>query len=191
MDYNHVTLAGRIGGAPKTTPQVIDPKTGEIKKQSRTSFSLIVNKPWAKRGDKNDHDTFTCVIFGPGGEKVAQYLTVGKTVLVEGRLSKYDAGATTPDGKKQHGALINVGPYGVHFGPDSQKLRTPQQVAQNNTATDAVLNALCAKLGLNKEEILAAANASKAAQPASASQSTPAAGPEVDLPFGSGEGIEG
>jgi single-stranded DNA-binding protein len=190
MDDVEIRITGRIAAEPKITPAQVDTKgSGEILKASRTSFSVIVNKPWVKRGEKNDHDTFSCVMFGPAGEKVAKYLTPGKTVLVKARPTHYDIGAVTPDGKKVFGTIHNVGPYGVVYGPDSQKVRTAAQVNNNNTATEAVLAGL-KQMGLPIEEMIAKANAALKTEtkPAAA---TAATGPEVDLPFGDGDGTEG
>jgi single-stranded DNA-binding protein len=198
MDFAETTIVGRIAAPPITLPAQVDTKSsGEVLKSSRTSFSVIVNRPWAKKGEKGDgkrdHDTYSCVMYGPAGEKVAKFLTQGKTVLVKGRPASYYIGAQTPDGKKQNGWTINVGPYGVIFGPDSQKVRTESQVDQNNAVNAAILAGIAAQ-GIDIDALRAAAIAALKAETKPTAAGAPAAaatGPEVDLPFGPDEGSEG
>ena len=49
--------------------------------ESVTGFSLAVDSGW---GDKKQTNWFDCSLWGKRGEKVAEYLTKGKQVMVQG-----------------------------------------------------------------------------------------------------------
>ena len=177
MDINSVTLVGRIAKDAKLTPRTVDPVSGEEKSKARCSFTLMVNKFWANNDSAAKADALPCTIFGARAEKLAQWLKTGKTVGVQGRISRYDIGAKTPDGRSVHAMAINV--ERVSLGQDSQKVRTGSIVNQNNAALQAVLKALCEKNGLNYTDFIA-----PSAQPA------PAPATAAIKPSGDGDGVQ-
>lgn len=53
---------------------------------SVTTFSLACSETWKEHGEPKEHtEWFQCVLWGGLGEKIAQYLTKGTKVYVEGR----------------------------------------------------------------------------------------------------------
>ena len=66
----HITIAGHLGR---------DAETREAGHSVVTSFSIAVSD---KRNDRTNW--FSCSLWGTRGEKLAQYLTKGKAVLVTG-----------------------------------------------------------------------------------------------------------
>ncbi len=82
MNYNRITLVGRMVADPemKTTPSGI----------SVTQFRLAVNRPLSaeakQRGDQEQADFIDISTWRQNAEYVANYLSKGRLVLVEGKL---------------------------------------------------------------------------------------------------------
>ena len=72
--FNKVILIGRL-----TSDCVVK----DVASQKLTRFSIAVNR---KYGEKEETLFMDCDLWGDRGEKVAQWLTKGKSVVVEGRL---------------------------------------------------------------------------------------------------------
>lgn len=78
--FNQVTLMGNL---------TRDPDLRQIPSgQSVTSFSLALNRSYKdKNGEWQEATDFVDIVaWGPLGERVAQYVTKGRPVLVSGRL---------------------------------------------------------------------------------------------------------
>jgi single-strand DNA-binding protein len=92
---NKVMLLGRLG------------KDAELKYSSegkpRLSFSVATDYG---RGDKKETEWTDCVQFGDSAENLAQYLSKGKQVLVEGRLRTR---SWEKDGAKHYRTEVIVG----------------------------------------------------------------------------------
>lgn len=91
--YNRIVLMGNLTRDPQLS---YTPGNTAICK-----FSIATNKKWRDK-DGGDHEEVCfvdCVLFGRGGETFNQYMSKGRSVLVEGRL-KLDRW-TTPEGDKR------------------------------------------------------------------------------------------
>ncbi len=77
MNYNHVTLLGRIVDTPKLVNFGNDSKVA--------NFSLAVNR---KYKDKEEVSFIDCQAFGAISETIEKYFTKGKPILVDGRLKQ-------------------------------------------------------------------------------------------------------
>ena len=65
---------------------------------AKTDFSLAVN---SKRKDGQENTIWVnCVMFGEQAERISQYITKGKPLLVQGRFNPRDW--TDDDGNKKH-----------------------------------------------------------------------------------------
>lgn len=81
MNYNRIILVGRLTRDPESR---VTPAGVPV-----TTFGLAVNRPRSSQADaaqREDVDYFNIVTFRGTAEFVANYLTKGKLVLVEGRL---------------------------------------------------------------------------------------------------------
>ena len=87
-------------------------------------FRLACNESWIKDGEKQDKTEWvSCVLWGKRGQALAQYLTKGKTIYVEGRLqtSSYEK-----DGVKHYRTEVNVGEV-LLLGGGGQREHAPSQ----------------------------------------------------------------
>ena len=75
--FNKCTLMGNL----TKDPELRTTQNGK----SVASFTLAINKKW---GDKETVDFIDCVAWGKSGELIAQYLSRGNALLVDGRLNK-------------------------------------------------------------------------------------------------------
>lgn len=93
--FAKVTIVGNIGSDSelKYTPQ----GTANCK------FSIAVN---TKRGDKESVAWYRCTVWGKQAEAVTQYLTKGRQVYLEGRLSLEEY--TTREGEKRTSLEVNA-----------------------------------------------------------------------------------
>ena len=81
MNYNRIILVGRLTRDPESR---VTPAGVPV-----TTFGLAVNRPrssQAEPGQREEADFFNIVTFRNTAEFVANYLTKGRLVLVEGRL---------------------------------------------------------------------------------------------------------
>lgn len=78
--YNRVTLIGNL----TRNPELKKTKSGA----SLTEIGLALNRAWTnEQGQKQEEVTFVDVtVWGKTAENAAQYLSKGRSVLVEGRL---------------------------------------------------------------------------------------------------------
>jgi single-strand DNA-binding protein len=74
--YNHVTLVGNL---------VKDPDTKKVGKQSKTDFTLAVER-YAGKDKEVEVDFFNVVSWGKLAEISGEYLKKGRKVLVDGRI---------------------------------------------------------------------------------------------------------
>ncbi len=74
--YNRVTLVGNL---------VRDPEVKKVGKQSKTNFTIAVDRFVGKDKDP-ETDYFTIVSWGKLAEVCGDYLAKGKKVLVDGRI---------------------------------------------------------------------------------------------------------
>ncbi len=87
MNYNHVTLVGRL----TQNPDVKALKEG----QTRAAFTLAVNRPYKDATGKSAADFLRVVTWNKLAEVCGSYLAKGKLVLVEGNIEtrKYEKDA--------------------------------------------------------------------------------------------------
>jgi len=81
LNYSRVILAGRLTRDPET--RFLPAGTAV------TEFSIAVNSRYKSKASsemKEDVSFFDIVVFGKMGENCAEYLSKGRSVLVEGRL---------------------------------------------------------------------------------------------------------
>lgn len=81
MNYNKIILAGNL---------TRDPQLSYLPSQTAVvEFGIAVNRKWTgKDGEKKEEVCFVdCRAFGKVAETLNKYLTKGKPVLVDGRLS--------------------------------------------------------------------------------------------------------
>jgi single-strand DNA-binding protein len=85
MNYNHVTLVGRLA----QDPEITELKQGE---QLRCSFTLSVDRPYKNSAGKSEADFLRVVTWNKLAEVCGSYLSKGKLVLVEGNIEtrKYE-----------------------------------------------------------------------------------------------------
>jgi len=79
VNVNRVIIAGRLTRDPETrfTPAGV----------AVTGFSIAVNRRYKSNNEfKEEVSFFDISVFGKQGENCAEYLSKGRTVLVEGRL---------------------------------------------------------------------------------------------------------
>ena len=91
--YNRIILVGNLTRDPQLS---YTPSNTAICK-----FGVATNRKWKDReGSMREEVCFVdCVLFGKGGETFNQYMSKGRPVLVEGRLSLNQW--TTPEGDKR------------------------------------------------------------------------------------------
>lgn len=125
--FNQVTLMGNL---------TRDPELRQIPSgQSVCSFSLALNRSY-KGGDgewQEATDYIDVVAWGPLGERVAQYVTKGRPVLVSGRLQSR---SWEQDGQKR--SKVEVVAQDVTFlggrGGESSSDNTPASPATSSKA---------------------------------------------------------
>jgi single-strand DNA-binding protein len=95
ISYNKIVLVGRLTRDPE--------HKFAASGTAITTFSLAVDRDYPK--DSNEADFIRIVAFGKTAEFVAQYLTKGRLVLVEGslRINKWEK-----DGEKKQNAEVNA-----------------------------------------------------------------------------------
>lgn len=93
ISYNKIILVGRLTRDPETKFSAGGTQV--------TTFSLAVDRDYPK--DSNEADFIRIVTFGKTAEFVAQYMTKGRLVLVEGslRINKWEK-----DGEKKQTAEV-------------------------------------------------------------------------------------
>ena len=91
--YNRIVLMGNLTRDPQLS---YTPSNTAVCK-----FGIATNRKWRDRdgGDREDVCFVDCVLFGKSGEVFNQYMSKGRPVLVEGRLSLNQW--TTPEGDKR------------------------------------------------------------------------------------------
>ncbi len=94
ISYNKIVLVGRLTRDPE--------HKFAASGTAITTFSLAVDRDYPK--DSNEADFIRIVTFGKTAEFVAQYLTKGRLVLVEGilRINKWE----TENGEKKQNAEV-------------------------------------------------------------------------------------
>lgn len=92
-NYNRVILMGNLTRDPQLS---YTPSNTAV-----TDFGLAVNHKWRGQDGQNKEETcfVDCSLFGKGAETFNQYMSKGRSVLVEGRLrySQWE----TPEGQKR------------------------------------------------------------------------------------------
>lgn len=96
-----------------------DPETRHFDNGSVTNFSVAVNRSWKNKvGEKQEKVSFIdCAAWGKTGEAIAQYMTKGKPIIVEGQLEQETW--ETDGGEKRSKIKVNVDRF--HFVPDGKK----------------------------------------------------------------------
>ena len=90
QSYNHVVMIGRL---------TRDPELKTVQEYQKCSFTLAVNRSFAKDEAEKEADFFQVVTWGKLAEICQNYVQKGRLVLVEGRLQtrSYDK-----NGQKQY-----------------------------------------------------------------------------------------
>lgn len=119
--YNRIVLMGNLTRDPQLS---YTPSNTPVCK-----FGIATNRTWRDRdGNSREEVCFVdCTLFGKGGEVFNQYMSKGRPVLVEGRLSLSQW--TTPDGEKRskHEVLVeNFTFLGGRGGPGAGPGREAQ-----------------------------------------------------------------
>lgn len=122
---NKVILVGRLGRDAETkfTPSGV----------AKTTFSLATNRRWkdTQTGEwKEETDWHNIVLWR--SEKLAEYLTKGKMVYVEGRLHPQ---TYEKDGEKRYKVDV-VGDEVILLGGDKQGEDAPPKTKQQRTSSD-------------------------------------------------------
>lgn len=98
--YNRIVLVGNLTRDPQLS---YTPANTAVCK-----FGIATNRKWRDRdGNSREEVCFVdCTLFGRGGETFNQYMSKGRSVLVEGRLHLNQW--TTPEGEKRskHEVLV-------------------------------------------------------------------------------------
>ena len=91
--YNRIVLLGNLTRDPQLS---YTPNNTAVCK-----FGIATNRKWKDRdGNMREEVCFVdCTVFGRGGETFNQYMSKGRSVLVEGRLNLNQW--TTPEGDKR------------------------------------------------------------------------------------------
>jgi single-strand DNA-binding protein len=131
--YNKVIIMGNL----TRDPELRNIPSG----QSVCSFSLALNRSYkAADGSWAEAvDYINVVAWGPLGERVAQYMTKGKPVLVEGRLQ---TSSWEKDGIKQYKTEVNANDVtfiGSAGGSDDSSQVGSDQSSQSSTQKDVVV----------------------------------------------------
>lgn len=90
QSYNHVVMIGRL---------TRDPELKAVQEYQKASFTLAVDRSYAKDDGEKETDFFQVVSWGKLAEICQNYVKKGRLVLVEGRLQvrNYDK-----NGQKQY-----------------------------------------------------------------------------------------
>ncbi len=98
--YNRIVLVGNLTRDPQLS---YTPSNTAVCK-----FGIATNRKWRDRDGNTQEDVcfVDCTLFGKGGETFNQYMSKGRSVLVEGRLQLNRW--TTPEGEKRskHGVFV-------------------------------------------------------------------------------------
>ncbi|HNQ23126.1 MAG TPA: single-stranded DNA-binding protein [Phycisphaerae bacterium] len=98
--YNRIVLMGNLTRDPQLS---YTPANVPVCK-----FGIATNRKWRDRdgADREDVCFIDCTLFGKGGEVFNQYMSKGRSVLIEGRLQLDQW--TTPEGEKKskHQVLV-------------------------------------------------------------------------------------
>lgn len=123
ISLNRVFIVGRL----VTNPELRQTPGG----QSVCNFSLATNRSYTgKDGIKHEDTEFhNCVSWGKQGEVIAQYMTKGATLLVEGRLETRTW--EDKEGKKQYKTEIIVDNF--QMGPRSVSNKLAQEESTPDT----------------------------------------------------------
>lgn len=121
--YNHVTLVGRLTADPEMR---YSPNGAAV-----TTFRLAVDRGNKSQSGEKETDFFQVVCFKEQAEMVAQHITKGRTVLVDGRI--HIRTVDGDDGKKRYFTDIVANPYGVRFLPDGKGKGTGDQTPTDDT----------------------------------------------------------
>ena len=98
--YNRIVLMGNLTRDPQLS---YTPSNTAVCK-----FGIATNRKWRDRdGNEREEVCFVdCTLFGKGGEVFNQYMSKGRPVLLEGRLSLNQW--TTPEGEKRSKHEVHV-----------------------------------------------------------------------------------
>ena len=111
---NSIQIAGRM---------VKDPEYRVTQSQKPvTTFTLAVERDFARQGERREADFIDCIIFGNGADFVSQYFKKGNMAIVSGRLQSRDW--TDRDNNKRRSWEVIAS--SVYFGeakPKEQKTR--------------------------------------------------------------------
>lgn len=118
--YNRIIMVGNLTRDPQLS---YTPNNTAVCK-----FGVATNRKWKDREGtmKEDVCFVDCVLFGKGGETFNQYMSKGRPVLVEGRLTLNRW--TTPEGEKRskHEVFVeNFTFLGSGRGSDSGSTESP------------------------------------------------------------------
>lgn len=117
--YNRVILMGNLTRDPQLT---YTPSNTAVCK-----FGIATNRKWkAKDGAEHEDVCFVdCTLFGKGGETFNQYMSKGRSVLIEGRLQLNQW--ETPEGQKRskHEVLVDNFTF-IGSGEKREASATPQ-----------------------------------------------------------------
>lgn len=104
------------------------------------SFTLAVNRRYAKEGEERQADFISCQIFGKTAETFSQYVKKGNEVMIQGRIQtrNYD----DKDGKKVYVTEVVV----ESFEFCGSKQTSEQATAQVSTQGDVQVNVVDDKL---------------------------------------------
>ena len=98
--FNRIVLMGNLTRDPELS---YTPSNTAVCK-----FGIATNRKWKDREGNSREDVcfVDCTLFGRGGEVFNQYMSKGRSVLVEGRLTLNQW--TTPEGDKRskHGVFV-------------------------------------------------------------------------------------
>lgn len=98
--YNRIILVGNLTRDPETS--TTDSGTAVCK------FGIATNRKWkGKDGKEGEEVCFVdCVVFGPAGEAFARYMGVGRSVLIEGRLTFSQWEGKDGSRRSKHGIMV-------------------------------------------------------------------------------------
>ena len=98
--YNRIVLMGNLTRDPQLS---YTPSNTAVCK-----FGIATNRKWKDREGNSREDVcfVDCTLFGRGGEVFNQYMSKGRSVLVEGRLNLDQW--TTPEGDKRSKHVVTV-----------------------------------------------------------------------------------
>lgn len=129
MNYNKVLLAGNL---------TRDPELSYLPSQTAVvNFGMAINRKWKGQGGEEKEETcfVDCVAFGRTAENLNKYMTKGKPLFIEGRLT-FDSWLAK-DGSKRSKLKVTIENF--QFLPDGQQ-REPQATEQASASPDASSN---------------------------------------------------